>query len=331
MARPKDKNSRHNGNNRVANRESGRKTGAGGQYPSIFQPSPFTEESRRKRARDKRRRKFAGWPSRLMVVLAFLVSAAGLLAYLPQFIIESVNIDGARYSDQAVIMSLAKEKEGSHFLQGMGGSAGKWLSLRYGLLEDQILQTSPMIRSARVRFRFPSTLVIRLEEKVEILAVRVSGGYALVDRDHEVLRIAETRDFALPVLEDLPTTGGIVQGQTLPVEDTDQLIAASHLIAGLIFHDQSDQKTRILMEEIQQIRQVAGSQFMLFIPLSQGGEIRVRLEDNRLLQEKLSLLSYLLDREDIIPPVAGELDLTGETTYFRPDEGGGDEIGLPGT
>ncbi len=305
-----------------------RNRGKADPYPSIFQPSPFTDESRRKRAKERRRRRFAGWPSRLLVLVALLLALASLLAYLPQFYIETITVTGTRMTDQAVIKAYAEDKEGEHFLPKMGGSAIRFLSLRYGSIEEEIQAAYPIVRQARVRFRFPSTLAITVEEKVEILAIRVSGGYALIDRDQEVLRIAEEPDFALPVLEGVSVLGQATGGGLLKVEDPTQLTAASHLIAGLIQHDQADTSGPQLMEKIRQIRQIAGSLFFLFIPLSQGGEIRVRLEDNRLLQDKLALLSYLLEREDLIPQTAGELDLSGETAYFRPDAGEGQVTGF---
>ena len=73
------------------------------------------------------------------------------------------------------------------------------------------------------------------------------------------------------------------------------------------------------MKAVRQYRQLSDPLFYLFIPLDQGGEIRVKLEDNRLLQDKLLLLSYLLDNEDILQGSAGELDLSGDTAFFRPD------------
>ncbi|HPX92914.1 MAG TPA: FtsQ-type POTRA domain-containing protein [Bacillota bacterium] len=302
--------------------------GRGGNhpYPPIFQPSPFTDENRRKRAKDRRRRHFAGWPSRLLLLFALLLSAAVLVAFLPQFYIENVTVTGCRMTDQAAIKAFAKTREGHHFLEKLGGSPSRFLSLRYGSIEDDILAAYPVIRQVKVRFRFPSVVAVIVEEKVEVLAVRISGGYALIDRQHEVLRIAEDADFALPVLEGIAVTGQTVRGEPLPVEDPGQLSAASHLIAGLIRHDEAGGTGPGLMAKVRQIRQLGGKLFVLFIPLSQGGEIRVRLEDNRQLQEKLALLDYLLEREDIIPQAGGELDLSGETAYFRPDAGGGHAV-----
>ena len=264
----------------------------------------------------------------MLVLVALLLSLASLIAFLPQFYIETVTVTGSRMTDGEVIKTYARSKEGEHFLPEMGGSAVRFLSLRYGGIEEEIKADHPMVRQVRVCFHFPSTIAITVEEKVEILAVRVSGGYALIDRDQEVLRILEETDFALPVLEGVSLLGQAAVGQPLKAEDPSQLTAASHLIAGLIQHDQTEASGPRLMEKIRQIRQIAGPLFFLFIPLSQGGEIRVRLEDNRLLQDKLALLSYLLERGDLIPQTAGELDLSGETAYFRPDTGQGQITGF---
>ena len=126
-------------------------------------------------------------------------------------------------------------------------------------------------------------------------------------------------DFALPVLEGVSVLQEPEIGSVLEVENPGQLLAAARMTAALIRHDQQNVEGRRLMGDIRQFRQISGRLFYLFIPLSQGGELRVKLEDNRLLQDKLMLLSYLLEREDILRGSAGELDLSGETPYFRPD------------
>lgn len=206
-----------------------------------------------------------------------------------------------------------------HFIFDIGPGPKQYFSLRYGTLEQEILDRFPLIRDVTVKFRFPSTIAIRVDERVEILAVRVSGGFALIDRDHIVLRVAETIDFDLPVLEGISVLSEVIPFEVLDVEDHLELMSAARLTAELIRHDQLTPDNRHLMGLVRQIRQIGLKSFYLFIPLPQGGEIRVKLEDNRLLQEKLQLLSYLIQSGEIPEGVAGELDLSGETAYFRPD------------
>lgn len=288
-------------------------------YPDLFQPSPFTEESRKKRARARRRKAFVGWPLKVLTVVAAVLLIATLLVLLPQFTIEKITVTGTRLIDDQAVAGYAQSFVGAHFLTLVDGSLSRYASLRSGSLETKILEAFPLMRDVDVRYHFPSEIRIRVDERLEVLAVRISGGYALLDRDHVILRITEERDFSLPVLEGVSVLKEAVQGQVLDVDDESLLVEAARMISELIRHDEANRPGRPLMKEVRQFRQLSGLQFYLFIPLEQGGEIRVKLEDNRSLQDKFKLLSHLLDEEEILQELPGELDLTGQTAYFRPD------------
>ena len=271
--------------NRSRRGQASPKSARAGEYPTLFQPSPFTEESRRKRSKARRRRAFLGWPLRLLTLAAVLLSLLTLLLLLPQFSIESISVEGTRLIDQAEVAALVEPLKGRHFIQGIGGSLPRYFSLRYGATEERILALSPLIRQVDVRFHFPSRIRVTVEERVEVLAIRVSGGYALIDRDHCLLRLTDAIDFALPVLEGVSVLQEPEIGSILEVENPSQLLAAARVTAALIRHDQQNVEGRRLMGDIRQFRQISGRLFYLFIPLSQGGELRVKLEDYRLLQD----------------------------------------------
>lgn len=260
-----------------------------------------------------------GWPLRLLAVIALILLLVTLVALLPPFTVETIEVKGSRLVDASLIYPLLEGHKGHHFILGIGGSLRHYLTLRYGEAEEAILALSPLIKEVTVRFSFPSKICVTVQERVEILAIRVSGGYALIDRENKVLRISDQLDFDLPVLEGCSLLSQAQVGQPLEVEDPTQLLAAARITAALIRHDQAQPEGRQLMKAVRQYRQLSDPLFYLFIPLDQGGEIRVKLEDNRLLQDKLLLLSYLLDNEDILQGSAGELDLSGDTAFFRPD------------
>jgi hypothetical protein len=121
------------------------------------------------------------------------------------------------------------------------------------------------------------------------------------------------------VLEGVRTRKEAEQGQVLEIDDPVQLDVAINIMAAMIRHDMSDVSGLKLMEEVRQIRRISDRKIYLFIPLPQGGEIRVKLEDNRLLQERLNLLSYLIGEGGLKSRPAGELDMSGDTVYYRPD------------
>ena len=288
-------------------------------YPEIFSPSPFTEDSRRKRINAQRRRQLVGWPLKLLGVIAVIAVIAALIALLPQFQIEDVTVRGTRHIEDKAVAALADHAKGEHFIHGIGGTPIRYLTLRYGNMEDLISEAFPLIREVKVQFRFPSEIRITVDEKIEVLAVRVAGGFALIDHELCVLRIANDMDFGLPVLEGVRTRKEAEQGQVLEIDDPVQLDVAINIMAAMIRHDMSDVSGLKLMEEVRQIRRISDRKIYLFIPLPQGGEIRVKLEDNRLLQERLNLLSYLIGEGGLKSRPAGELDMSGDTVYYRPD------------
>jgi cell division septal protein FtsQ len=291
-------------------------------YSDRFEPSPFYIENRKKRERDRRRKMIVGWPLAILSAVALIMVIATLVAYLPQFYIERVTVSGLRLIAREDIMELIDKSPGEHFIGGIGGEPIHYLTLRYGNIEDKIKETHHLVRSVKVQFRFPSEVRVTVVEKTEILAIRITGGFALLDSELSVIRIANERDFDIPVLEGIRVESTPLVDEKIEVGDETQLFSAINITASLIEHDMKNDANdgrASLMQLVRQIKPVTDHAFYLFIPLSRGGEIRVKLEDNRLLQDRLKVLSYLLGEGDLQSRGSGELDLTGHSVFFRPD------------
>ncbi|MGI6157150.1 MAG: cell division protein FtsQ/DivIB [Saccharofermentanales bacterium] len=295
------------------------RSGRSDPYPEMFQPSPFSPESRRKRKRQRRRQKMRAF-SKGLITLTVIVVLVTLFILLPPFRIASVTVEGTRrIDDRPIAEAIYDTHAETHFLEGVGGSFKQWITFRYGALEAEIAERHPLVRDVRVQYRFPSEIHVTIDEKIEILAIRVPSGLALVDRDLDVLRIIEPDQSELPVLEGVRLTDDAVPHQPLPVEDDDVIDTAVRVMAAMIDEDAAGTGDVKLMDVVRQIRPITHRLMYLFIPLPQGGHIRVRLEDNRLLQERLRTLAYLLDREALMERGPGELDMSGQTVFFRPD------------
>ncbi len=290
-------------------------------YSSRFEPSPFYAENREKRERARRRKMFAGWPLAILSIIALVMVVITLVAYLPQFYIDRITVSGLRLIEREDVVELINKKPGDHFIGGIGGGLIHYMTLRYGDMEERIREALQLVRSVKVQFRFPSEIHVAIVEKTEILAIRVAGGFALLDSELCVIRITSERDFAIPVLEGVRVQSTPVISEKIDVDDERQLFSAINITASLIEHDMNDanQKRIALMQQVKQIKQISSHVFYLFVPLSQGGEIRVKLEDSRSLQDRLKVLSYLLEEGDLQSRGSGELDLTGHSVFFRPD------------
>ena len=173
-------------------------------YPKSFKPSPFSEKSRKKRASERRRRMFVGWPLAILSAIAFVLILVTLVAYMPQFYIERITVSGLRLVAHEEVEALIDKKRGTLY---------RWCRRRPDPISDASIRQygEEDRRDAAARpfgestISFPSEIRVAIVEKTEILAVRVSGGFALLDSGLNVIRIAGERDFDIPVLEGIRT------------------------------------------------------------------------------------------------------------------------------
>lgn len=296
------------------------KKGAQDGYPQSFAPSPYTDESKRRRKRKNLLSFFRGWFLKFLLVLVLLLGIAAFIIYYPGFYITSFVIEGSEHVSSAEIMEGVDKAIGEHFIFGIGGSAAQLFGLRYGAMEERIAERNPMLREVRVAFRFPSQVVIDVYEKTEVIALRLTDGYALLDRNFDVIRVISSPQFDLPILEGVRLLEAAVPGKPIAVEDPEELNSVLSITAAMIRQDDLDQTGGILlMEAVRKIRHEDKDAYFLFIPLEQGGEIRVKIKDNRLLQQKLALLAQLINTWQLKERGTGELDMTGERAVFKPD------------
>ncbi|MDD4323381.1 MAG: hypothetical protein PHR78_05975 [Eubacteriales bacterium] len=285
-----------------------------------YQPSPFSEESRKKRERERRRSLFLSKkPLILLSIVAAILVIVTLLFLLPGFTIDAIQVSGAyRLNEQNVEAQLSHHM-GEHFLYKMGGNLKAIVGLRYAKEEEALLASSPLLNSVAMYFSYPSKLKVDLNEKIEVMCVRVPGGYALVDKDLTVLELTEEAPDIFPSVEQITLINTVTIGEKLQTDQTERLQKSINITAELIRSDSGKGNNRQLLPLIRHIVWQDTNTFFLHIPSTQGGMIRVKLDDNRYLQDKFALLSDLVFVESFLDKPAGELDMTGLTVHFRPD------------
>ena len=285
-----------------------------------FQPSPFSAESRKKRDRERRRSLLMSRkPLIFLAIVASILVVITLLALVPGFTINQIEVNGTyRIDDKSVEQVLSSHKN-KHFVYKLGGNIRTLFGLRYASAEETILASSPLVEDVKVYFSYPSRIKIDLNEKTEIMCVRVPGGYALVDKDLFVIELKEEASDIFPSVEQITLTETAEEGKQLQTEQTYRLQKSINLTAEIIRQDSSKKNEEKLLPLIRHIIWQDTSSFYLHIPSTQGGMIRVKLDDNRYLQDKLALLSDLIFVEGFTEKAAGELDMTGAKVHFRPD------------
>lgn len=285
-----------------------------------FKPSPFSAESRKKREREQRRaRLMSKKPLVVLVIVAAILAGITLLALVPGFNIEKIEVRGSYRVDEQSVKAKLSHHLGEHFLYKIGLNIKTVFRLRYTAAEREILAESPLLDRVEVYFSYPSTIKVDLDEKVELLCVRVPGGYALLDKELTVVELTEKASETFPSVEQIVLNSAAKEGEKLQTDQTDKLHKSINITAEIIRCDNGNDNDQKLLPLIRHIIWQDTNTFFLHIPSTQGGMIRVKLDDNRYLQDKLALVSNLIFIEQFADKPAGELDMTGETVHFRPD------------
>lgn len=120
-----------------------------------------------------RRRRLVVWGS--IGAVAALVLGSVIAAYSPLFAVEKITVAGAKTIDAAVVE------------QALSGQLGSPLALVDADAVRSELAGFPIIESYALEVRPPRELVVRLVERTPVGAIRVDGGYSVVDAAGVVL------------------------------------------------------------------------------------------------------------------------------------------------
>ena len=104
-----------------------------------------------------------------------------------------------------------------------------------------------------------------------MIALRLTDGYALLDRNFDVIRVISSPQFDLPILEGVRLLEAAEPGKPIAVEEPEELNSVLSITAAMIRQDDLDQTGGILlMDAVRKIRHDDKDAYYLFIPLEQG-------------------------------------------------------------
>ena len=134
----------------------------------------FNKKDKKKKKRRKKPRLL-----QLIVIVAALIGVYFLLTS-QLFTIYNIKVeDNLRYSDYEII-DMAGVRAGDNLFKTRSSAVKK------ALMED------PYFESVNISRELPDTLVIKVKEKAGLLAVPLSGSYAIIDEDGKVLEMSDS-------------------------------------------------------------------------------------------------------------------------------------------
>lgn len=155
--------------------------------------------------RKKKKRRKKHYFLRLVVVIALLVGMY-LFLNLPFFDLTATEVRNNNYYTKEQVISLTEMENGDNIFFDI-----KPQKVKHKLLED------PYIKNAKVKRKFPHTIVVELEEREEKAAVKYGSSYIILDPDGLVLRQSDVEP-KVTILEGL-TLKNIEPGHALDVEE----------------------------------------------------------------------------------------------------------------
>lgn len=254
---------------------------------------------------------------RLWIILLLL--PAVLICVLPQFRLRDIHVEGQINLKPAEIIALSGLETGRHLFFGLGGSALHWQKLRYRQVEANLQDGSPVIQSVEARLSFPGSIVIRIEERIEVAYIAIPDGCVMIDKHAVAMRIDRHPPAGIPLIEGI-TSRAIVLGREITVDVPEALNSAVTLMGAIIDADRDSRAETRLLAAISKIRPISGRRLYLTLSLpDSGNELVVLVETGREQIEDMVWLRLALEQGVLENRGRGILDLTGGRRTFTPE------------
>ena len=166
-----------------------------------------------------------------------------LVALLPQFYLQEVEIHGNRNLTAREINSLLGKQKGRHLITLINGNLWQLLQGRNHKLELQLQEHYPIVAAAECKVALPAKLVVNLQESTEIAYIKIPGGYAGLDKNGRILAIEMGEpNKNVPLIKGLDTS--VIQVNSLFDQINDRRFANALVFIDSLMRSDSDSSDR---------------------------------------------------------------------------------------
>lgn len=258
-----------------------------------------------------------------VVILSFLLAillVAVLLFILPAFRVEKVIVSGNHVVQTEEILTICEVTKGEHLFSRIGGGALRLIALRYGSVEDKIIENFPYVKAVRVSVEIPSVVRITIEERNKIGYIDVPDGYAVIDTEGYVVELTGSKPQGnVPLIQGVPVITAVL-GRPISLSDDRGfnrclVIFGAALDADAANPDGSDYE---LMSCIRSVRYVGDNiNFLVVQPRDSARTILVKIGSMKEIYEDMVWLRHALAKNLIDYSEYGVLDMSGAENTFR--------------
>lgn len=139
------------------------------------------DDIEKRRMKRKRKLKMPGFFTRIFIILGVIIAviAFSLSSF---FTVDTIDVQGNKYFTDEEISNMAHASTGQNIIYKLN----KGNMLNY-------LEKNPYIEEARVYRKLPSTIVIKVKERIQIAALTYGDQFLIIDNKGTLLRITKTK------------------------------------------------------------------------------------------------------------------------------------------
>ena len=152
-----------------------------GEKSSEKKSNASIDDIEKRRIKRKRKLKMPGFFTRIFIVVGVTIAmiAFSLSSF---FTVDTIDVQGNKYYTDEEIANMAHASTGRNIIYKLN----KGSMLRY-------LEKNPYIDEARIYRKLPSTIVINVEERMQIAALTYGDKFLIIDNKGILLRITKTK------------------------------------------------------------------------------------------------------------------------------------------
>lgn len=160
---------------------------------------------------------------KLCILMALLLTSAGLLAMSPVFNIENIEVVGSKHYSNSEIINLTDIYVGNNWFKTIGFNLKDIFSFKSSKAEKNILKSRPYVKSATAQYNFSKTVKITLVEREAVMIIPYLGANLILDIDGYVLDIYNEGSHNFPFVKGIKFNNYEL-GQVLNPENKDNFL-----------------------------------------------------------------------------------------------------------
>lgn len=226
---------------------------------------------------------------------------------LPQFHINTIEVDGNYVISDEEIVAESGLTEGSHlFLHNYIG------------IKDAIKNMSPYIKNVSISIKFPSAVVINVEERAKIAYVRVPDGYAALDTEGVIVELSTftSGETPKPLVCGIEVTDAVI-GQNSGISSNTDYSKAVVVLGAILNADKDSSSEYSVFENVYELRLIPGGEIFLTIKIPNGNMLQVKLADVDGINDDMNWLLAAIEQGEFDSLPDGVMDMTGEEYIYR--------------